>query len=205
MEAMAGEPGLAGQIGGGQTVFACGGGRFRAARRVPAAVRRASRKGSRRSSGRFSVCSSQVGGFVPGVVAAVTEKEAGGREAADGVAQVVADGEQFAAGGGIAHRSGNQVRSWSRICACRWLDSLLQRGDAIDALVDLVDGCVDRADFHATCVADLGDETAVRGAAGGRQLGLDAAASSRIAADWRRRTSVAACPVRKGFGAERPS
>jgi hypothetical protein len=63
-----------------------------------------------------------------------------------------------------------------------------------DAFVDLVDGGVDRADLDHLR-ADVGDEAAVRGAAGGRQFGFDAGF-----ADGRSEASTSAPrPVRKGL------
>jgi hypothetical protein len=52
----------------------------------------------------------QIDGFIPGVVAAVAEEELGGVEAADGIADVVANGDQLGFGGG-----GHAIISCSRM------------------------------------------------------------------------------------------
>ena len=76
---------------------------------------------------------------------------------------------------------------------------LLQRGD-FDALVDLVDRRVDRTDFN-DLRADVGDEAPIRGAAGGRKLGVDATnfadRRSRCIGEW-------AATGQEGTGAKRP-
>jgi hypothetical protein len=129
----------------------------------------------------------QVDGFVVGVGEAVAEEAAGAVEAGDGVAQPVADGDEFgqravlvfvlivvvvfvvgeSCRGSCLVRCGKQVFEGAPIDCREWLD-----GVDGDALVEFVDGGVHRAEFD-DLRADVGDEAAVGGAAGGGQFGRD--------------------------------
>ncbi|MPN35382.1 hypothetical protein SDC9_182880 [bioreactor metagenome] len=99
IETVFAEPGFVRQIGGRQAVLAAAGVDVE---QLLAFVRQQSGVEERLQAVERQVqrVQRQVHRLVPGIVAAVAKKQAGGIEAADGVANVVADGEEFGLGSG---------------------------------------------------------------------------------------------------------
>ena len=135
----------------------------------------------------------QVGRLVVGVGRAVAEREPALAEARHRVAQPVAQRHEVlrrGGGHGVAPRQQQPLE-----------DAAVDRGQRLEvgdahALVDLVDRRVDRAELD-DLAADVGDEAAVRRAAGARELRRDPG----DVRDRRRRRRRRAVPrgVRKGL------
>ena len=102
IETVVAQPGFMGQVGGRQAIFDAA--LVDVEQGVAFAVRQTGvEEGFEPVERQVQGVQHQIGGFVPGVVGAVAEEQAGLVEAADREAQPVANGDEFAAGSRVAH------------------------------------------------------------------------------------------------------